>query len=208
MLENLFNFSKQYLLLSLPWLTSLMLSSSAYQIITFREYSRSYHNPQALWSSYNYGCSINTCSNCEFKCPSRWIDFYTDGIAFPVENKKVTWWTIVLCFWIRSVISAAWMMAIFPYSTLLPSSNTTSMLTMLQLSSYNFRWSPQNFADGWNFSVELNHDNSMLTIELIVEGLVEGLSNICYWDVNISQSSSVNISPSTSEELDMLQRAV
>ena len=113
MLENLFNFSKQYLLLSLPWLTSLMLSSSAYQIITFREYSRSYHNPQALWSSYNYGCSINTCSNCEFKCPSRWIDFYTDGIAFPVENKKVTWWTIFLCFWIRSVISAAWMMAIF-----------------------------------------------------------------------------------------------
>ena len=48
----------------------------------------------------------------------------------------------------------------------------------------------------------------MLTIELIVEGFVEGLSNICHWDVNISQSSSVNISPSTSEELDMLEIAI
>ena len=184
MLENLFNFSKQYLLLSLPWLTSLMLSSSAYQIITFREYSRSYHNPQALWSSYNYGCFINTCSDCEFKCPSRCIDFYTDGIAFPVENKIVTWWTIVLCFWIRSVISAVWMMAILPYSTLLPSSNTTSMLSMLQLSSSmdydNFRWSPQSSTDGWSLSVELNHNDSVLAIEITFEDFVEDMSNICY----------------------------
>ena len=82
------------------------------------------------------------------------------------------------------------------------------MMSMLQLSSYNFRWSPQNSADDWNFSVELNHENSMLAIEIIVEGFVEDLSNICYWDVNIGQSSSVNISPSTSEELDMLQKAV
>ena len=50
-----------------------------------------------------------------------------------------------------------------------------------------------NFVEA--LSVELNHDNSMLAIEIIVEGFVEDLSNICYWGVNISQSSSVNISP-------------
>ena len=119
---------------------------------------------------------MNTCSNCEFKCPSRWIDFYTDGIAFPGENKKVTWWTTVLWFWIRSVI--------FQYSTLLPSSNTTSMLSMLQLSSSmdydNFRWSPQSSTDGWSLSVELNHNDSVLAIEITFEDFVEDMSNICY----------------------------
>ena len=56
--------------------------------------------------------------------------------------------------------------------------------------------------------LELNHDNSMLAIEIIGEGFVEDLSNICYWDVNVSQSSNVNISPSTSEELDMPEIAI
>ena len=68
--------------------------------------------------------------------------------------------------------------------SLLPSSNTTSMLSMLQLSSSmdydNFRWSPQSSTDGWSLSVELNHNDSVLAIEITFEDFVEDMSNICY----------------------------
>ena len=82
--------------------------------------------------------------------------------------------------------------------SLLPSSNTTSMLSMLQLSSSidydNFRWSPQSSTDGWSLSVELNHNDSVLAIEITFEDFVEDMSNICnFTETWISASLVVSI---------------